>query len=258
MGNVVVLEQYQKRSQMKVSGFTFAHNAVSGGYPIVEAVLSVYPYVSEMVAVDIESTDNTRHVFEQLGCRILDGKLNGTDTVNDAFKLHTVCQGDFIIFFEADEVFDERLLDAVSWAIEQGHRDIAVHRIQVTQNFQRIKEYPIPVHRVFPNGGGSYVQHPTQLPDYSVYVIPPDNGYLWDVSNCFRDNWKQRKLNQAKLFGQSRSIYVPPHFTNHFEFWGNQEDEELAKDYWTETASPFDLPKVLKGLVGRAVYDPRL
>jgi len=43
---------------MKVSGFTFGHNLVEGGYPLVEALLSVYPYVSEMVAVDIESTDN--------------------------------------------------------------------------------------------------------------------------------------------------------------------------------------------------------
>ena len=100
---------------MKISGFTFAHNAISGGYPVVEAILSVYPYVSEMVAVDIESTDNTRHVFEQLGCKILDGKLNGTDTVNDAFKLHTACQGDLIIFFEADEVFAlSRLAPTVS------------------------------------------------------------------------------------------------------------------------------------------------
>jgi hypothetical protein len=243
---------------VKISGFTFGHNAIEGGYPIVEAILSVYPYVSEMVAVDIESTDNTRHVFEQLGCRILDSKLNGTDTVNDAFKLHTACQGDLIIFFEADEVYDERLLDAVSWAIEQGKKDIAVYRIQVTQNFQRIKEYPIPVHRVFPHGGGSYVQHPTRLPDYPVHVLPPSAGYLWGCSGVFRDNWKQRKANQAKLFGQSRPIYVPGHFTEHFEFWGNQEDEELAADYWEWTASPFDLPEVLKPLVGQVVYDPKI
>lgn len=243
---------------MKVSGFTFGFNLVSGGYPLVESILSVYPYVDEIVAVDIESTDNTRHVFEQLGCLILDGKLNGTDTVNDAFKLHTACQGDLIIFFEADEVFDDRLLDAVSWAIETGHRDIAVHRIQVTQNFQRCKEYPIPVHRIFPNGGGSYVQHPTRLPDYPIHIIPANAGYLWDVSSVFRDNWKQRKLNQVKLFGQPRNIYVPAHFTEHFEFWGNQEDEELAKDYWTATASPFALPEALRGLVGVTKYDPKI
>ena len=243
---------------MKISGFTFGHNLIEGGYVVCEAILTVWPFVSEIVAVDIESTDNTRHVFEQLGCRILDSKLNGTDTVNDAFKLHTACQGDLIIFFEADEVYDERLLDAVTWAIETSHRDIAVHRIQVTQNFQRIKEYPIPVHRIFPNGGGSYVQHPTRLPDYPVHIIPPTSGYLWDCSGVFRDNWKQRKLNQAKLFGQPRNIYVPGHFTEHFEFWGNQEDEELAKDYWLATASPLVLPEVLRGLVGVTKYDPHI
>jgi len=243
---------------MKVSGFTFAHNAIEGGYPIIESILSVYPYVSEMVAVDIESTDNTRHVFEQLGCHILDSKLNGTDTVNDAFKLHTACQGDIIIFFEADEVFDPELLDYVAYAIESGERNIAVERIQITQNFQRCKEYPILVHRIFPNGGGSYVEHPTKLPDYSVHKADDIGSYLWDVSNCFRDNWKQRKLNQAKLFGQPRNIYVPAHFTEHFEFWGNQEGEELAKDYWTLTSSPFALPEALRGLVGVTKYDPHI
>lgn len=241
---------------MKVSGFTFAHNAISGGYPVVESILSVYPYVDEIVAVDIESTDNTRHVFEQLGCLILDGKLNGTDTVNDAFKLHTACQGDLIISLEADEVFDDRLLDVVAWAIETGHKDIAVHRIQVTQNFQRVKEYPIPVHRVFPNGGGSYVQHPTRLPDYPVHIIPANAGYLWDVSNCFRDNWKHRKLNQAKLFGQPRNIYVPGHFTEPIEY--QNEDEMLVANYWTATASPFALPEMLRGLVGMTKYDPKI
>lgn len=241
---------------MKISGFTFAHSAIAGGYPIVEAILSVYPYVSEMVAVDIESTDNTRHVFEQLGCRILDSKLNGTDTVNDAFKLHTACQGDLIIFFEADEVYDERLLDAISWAIEMGKKDIAVHRIQVTQNFQRIRQYPIPVHRVFPNGGGSYVQHPTRLPDYLVHIMPPSTGYLWDVSNCFAGNWKQRKANQAKLFGQPRNLYVPEHFTEQIEY--QDEDEMLAEDYWTWKESPFNLPECLKPLVGQVVYDPKI
>lgn len=243
---------------MKISGFTFGHNLVEGGFAFVEAILSVYPYVSEMVSVDIESTDNTRHVFEQLGCRILDGKLNGTDTVNDAFKLHTACQGDLIIFFEADEVFDERPLDAISWAIDRGKRDIAVYRIQVTQNFQRIREYPIPVHRIFPNGGGSYVQHPTRLPDYPVHVLPPGAGYLWDCSNVFVGNWKTRKANQAKFFGQPRNIYVPGHFTEHFEFWSNQEDEELRADYWRWATSPFKLPDILRPLVGQAVYDPKI
>jgi len=244
---------------MKISAFTFAHNAIEGGYPLTQAIEATRPYVSEVVAIDIESTDDTRQVLTKLGCKVLDGKLNGTDTVNDAFKMHTACEGELIIFFEADEVFDDRLLGEVWWAIERGYKDIAVQRVQVTQNWQRIKEYPIPVHRIFPNGSYSYVKHPTQLPDYPVHVLSPNAGYLWDCSNCFRDNWKARKANQVKLFGQSRPIYVPAHFTEHFEFWSvGAEDEMLAQPFWELTASPFDLPDSLKQLVGVTKYSSKV
>ena len=241
---------------MKISGFTFAYNAIEGGYPIIESVRAVQPYVSEVVAVDIESTDNTRDALTRLGCRVIDGKLNGTDTVNDAFKLHTACEGDVIVFFEADEVFDDLLLQEIVRTIGLGLWDIAIQRLQVEQNFQRIKEYPIFVHRIFPNGKGSYIQHPTNIPDIPMNFIPGNFGYLWDCSNCFRDNWLQRKANQAKLFGQSRPIYVPTHFTEHFEFWRPQDEMDLlAQSHWLATETPLALPDILRPLLGKTHYE---
>ena len=221
-----------------------------------ESVSAVRPYVDEIIAVDIESTDRTREIFTKLGCKVLDGKLNGTDTVNDAFKLHTACEGDLIIFFEADEVYDEKLLSEIMWSIERGERNIAVHRIQVTQNFQRVKQWPIPVHRIFPNGGGSYVAHPTNLPDPKPFILPPDAGYLWDASNVFRDNWLQRKANQAKLFGLDRPIYVPEHFTEHFEFWGELDRQQFLKqEFWEWTETPLSIPAILRPLLGKTCYE---
>lgn len=244
---------------MKISGFTFAHNALDGGYPIVESINAVRPYVDEIVAIDIESTDRTREVLTKLGCKVLDGKLNGTDTVNDAFGLHAACEGDLIIFFEADEVYDDRLLSKVLWSIERGERDIAVYRLQVEQNFQRVKQWPIPVHRIFPNGGGSYMAHPTNLPEPKPFILPPNAGYLWDCSSCFRDTWLQRKQNQIKLFGQCRPIYVPEHFTEHFEFWSpEQELEFLQQEFWEWTATPLDIPDILKPLLGKTRYEAGL
>lgn len=242
---------------MKISGFTFAYNAIEGGYPIVEAVNAVWPYVDEIVAVDIGSTDRTREILDQLGCQVVEGWLNGNDTTGDAFKLHRVCKGEMIIFFEADEIYDDTLLRDATWAIERGHQDIAVWRIQLEQNFQRVKWYPIPVHRIFPNGGGSYFEHPTNLPDYPVFILPPNAGYLWDISNCFRDNWLARKQNQLKFFGQNRPLYVPGHFTGFHEFLNPQEELEfLRQPLWEWTETPLRIPPILRHLLGKTKYEP--
>jgi hypothetical protein len=241
---------------MKVSGFTFGYNLVSGGYPFVEAIKAVQPYVDEMVAVDIASTDNTRKIFSSLGCKVLDGKLCGTNTTSESFKLHVQCSGDVIIFFEADEVFDDRLLQTIRELIDKWNAtEIAVHRLQVTQNFQRCSWYPIPVYRVFKNGDMSYCEHPTNLPNKFVDILGPQYGYLWDCSNIFRDNWKQRKENQVKLFGNRNLYYVPEHFRELSEFQNEEEEKEyLSKPHWTWKETPFDIPKILKHLVGKTIY----
>ena len=51
---------------MKVSGFTFVHNALAGGYPVAEAIAAVKPHVDEVVAVDMGSDDGTREVLDRL------------------------------------------------------------------------------------------------------------------------------------------------------------------------------------------------
>lgn len=33
---------------MKISGFTFVHNGITGGYPFAEAISAVKPYVDEL------------------------------------------------------------------------------------------------------------------------------------------------------------------------------------------------------------------
>src|SRR3990167_7624644 len=172
---------------MKISGFTFGHNLIRGGYTFVEAITAVRPYVDEIVAVDIESDDGTERLLPKLCNRVLTSAWDGRDTTPRAFLKHVECEGDIIIFFEADEVYDDLLLREAIWAIERGHFSLAVWRLQISQNFQRIRQYPIPVHRIFPKGGGTYHIHPTNLPDsrYEITTIPQSAGYLWDISNCF-------------------------------------------------------------------------
>lgn len=241
---------------MKISSFTFGHNLIEGGYPVVQAVEAIRPYVDEVLAVDVGSTDNTRHVLSRICDRVIDGPAwQGRDIQHQVFELHTLCKGDIIIMFEADEVYEDGLLSAILWALERGYADIGVWRIQIEQNFQRVREYPRPVHRVFPKGRGSYREHPTNVPDY-VHVLPPENGYLWDCSNCYKENWRQRKHNQAKVWGEPRYLMTAKHFAEPNEITETEELMRLDEPHWAFAQTPLAIPSILKMQVGRTRYDP--
>lgn len=243
---------------MKISAFTFGFNLIEGGYPVQEAVTAVRPYVDEVVAVDCQSTDNTRHVLRRICHKVIDGPTwEGRDIQHQVFELHRECKGDVIIMFEADEVYEDGLLGEVGWAIERGHADIGVWRIQVEQNFQRVRGYPMPVHRVFPRGRGSYREHPTNVPDY-VAMLPPNAGFLWDCSNCFKENYYTRKQNQAKVWGEPRSLMVARHFTEPNEIDRVEEENRLNEAHWLWTETPLRIPPILRPLVGQTKYNPRI
>lgn len=242
---------------MKVSGFSFVHNALTGGLPIIEAVEAIRDYVDDITIVDMQSTDQTPQILRKLGVRVVESPWpwgdNPRDTLHIAFQKHIACGGEVIIFFEADEVYEDRLLQAIRWQIERGQRDIAVWRLQLEANFQRCRWYPVPVHRVFPKGGGSYIEHPTHCPDHA-HILPPAAGFLWDISNCFRDNWFGRKHNQSEIFGEPRSLMVPEHFTEPVEISMVEEEVRLGEAYWQWTETPFAIPNVLRPLVGVTNY----
>jgi hypothetical protein len=236
---------------MKLSAFTFGYNLIEGGYPIVQAVEAIRPYVDEVVAVDCQSTDDTRRVLTAICHKVIDGPTwEGRDIQHQVFELHRQCAGDIIILFEADEVYDETLLSEIHWAIEKGHTDIGVYRIQVEQNFQRVREYPTPCYRVFPKGGGNYQNHPTQCLD-NTYVLPPTAGYLWDCSNCFPHSWYNRQLGQARVWGNSHSYAVATHFT---ELNQMPVDGFFDQPHWEFTSTPLSIPAVLKPLLGMTKY----
>jgi hypothetical protein len=242
---------------MKISAFTFIHNGLSGGFPFVEAIEAVRPYVDEIVAVDIASNDGTERILPQVCNQVLSSTWDGRDTTPRAFLKHVECAGDIIIFFEADEVYDDRLLGEILWAIEKGHNNLAVWRVQVEQNFQRIREYPRLVHRVFPKGAGTYHIHPTNLPNdprYDIYHLPPTAGYLWDCCNNFRDNWLPRKQQQADIWGEPRHLMVAGHFTEPNEISEIEEIDRLQSTHWLSSYTPLAIPAVLRPLLGMTKY----
>lgn len=246
---------------MKISAFSFGHNLIEGGYPIREAVNAVRPFVDEVVVADLESTDGTRQVLEKLGVRILKGKWGNKagETLKEAHALHVQCDGDIILAHEADEVFDPHLASWACFAVRNGQigADVRFWRIQVSQNFQRVRWWPHPVHRMFPKG--SVVKDGETTDRNEGFVVPQEHGYLWDVTNCFRDNWMGRVRNQAELWDEEPTHrMVPRHFMQVPVLHEAEALRELEDERWTWKVSPFALPDILKSLVGRTKYDGTL
>ena len=166
--------------------------------------------------------------------------------------MHTLCKGDIIVHFEADEVFEKRIL--LSAIHEYDHFEYkAFWRLQVEQNFQRIRWYPELVTRVFPKGKATKEGHTIKETEYTV-AIP--FGFLWDVTNCFRDQWIARCEQQARLWGtEPKYRMVGLHANSGLEeLTREQAEERLKEPHWTWTSSPLDLPDILKPLVGVTKY----
>jgi len=252
---------------MNVSAFTFLHNGVAGGYPFVEAINIVGIFVDEVVVVDMQSTDETRQVLEKLGVRVIDGKWTpgaAGECLRENHAMHEWCSYDVIWHFEADEVFSDTLARSVAGKILQdGISQLAVYRLQVEQNFQRCRWYPELVHRVFFKGtaqksGHTTVQHQQDL--LNIEVVPPEHGFLWDITNCFRDDWMTRAKQQGELWGEKpRYRFVPYHFTRApAEAHEDVVSHFLEEPHWTWQRSPFNLPPNLRCLVGATSYREHL
>jgi len=239
-----------------VSAFTFVHNSLLGGYPVAEAIAAVRPFVDEVVAVDMASTDGTRALLERHADEVYESPWDCEGKPMDrAFLLHVRCAGDTILMFEADEIFDPRLAETCCRMARQGPLDLRVWRVQVSQNGQRLAWAPHPVHRVFPRGVGTYLENPVVAPD-NIPVVPPEHGYLWDLTAWFRDCWRDRRRAHSEVWGRQRNVMPREHFLQSAELDDAGMEAALAEPHWEAKASPFALPDVVKLLVGMTRYEP--
>jgi hypothetical protein len=101
---------------VRISGFSFARNAVVLDYPLREALLSALPVVDELVVVIApgDPADDTRGLVESIG----DPRIRIIDAIWDESRLHLAysdltnvaleaCDGDWCLYLQADEVLHE-------------------------------------------------------------------------------------------------------------------------------------------------------
>jgi len=120
---------------MKISGFTIVKNGALMGYPFIESIKSCLPLVDEMIVGVGKSEDNSRELVEAIG----DPKIRIIDTVWDPSKTEggrllsektnevlDLCQNDWCLYIQADEVLHEQDIAAIRQQVERFANDPGV------------------------------------------------------------------------------------------------------------------------------------
>ena len=125
-------------SNMTISGFTMVRNADNYYFPIEESIRSILPIVDEFIVAlgDNAEDDRTREKIESIGSdkikiydrvwseqEFVDGKIFANETT---FALDQ-CSGDWCFYLQADEVVNEKDLDAIVATCEKYQNDSNVH-----------------------------------------------------------------------------------------------------------------------------------
>lgn len=109
---------------MRISGFSFAKNAVKLYFPIKQAVASILPLVDEFVVAvgDCDADDRTREVLLELNSpklRIIDTRWDldayprGMENAHQTDLAKAACTGDWLFYLQADEVIHEKYLPVI-------------------------------------------------------------------------------------------------------------------------------------------------
>ncbi|MDI6767632.1 MAG: glycosyltransferase family 2 protein [Bacteroidota bacterium] len=107
---------------MKISGFTFARDAVRFGYPIVESIQSMLPICDEVVVAVGNSNDGTLKLIQNIGSEkiriietVWDERLRegGRILAQQTNIALSHCRYDWCLYLQADEVLHEQFYSNV-------------------------------------------------------------------------------------------------------------------------------------------------
>lgn len=259
----------------QVSAVTFIKDTFVGAFCLFESMASLLPYVDEMIILDLGSTDGTQDALRAISTvnpkvMTLTSKFTRIDAsafADAANEAVAHAKFDNVLFWQADEIWHEQLLARMAEYFQAGKYDLSFWRYQLRDNFQRMKWFPHPVHRVGPKSNFNFVNDGMntdrtwsaelcsifdggwftkwgQMPELEI----PVKDMILDVSlvGAFRDNIPGRRRLHAPMWHEEpkiENISIPE--------WVVQAN---ANPDWTKTESPFALPKIMRRHVGRTVY----
>ncbi len=284
-----------------VSACVFIRNNFDGAFCLFESIVSILPFVSEFVIMDLGSDDGTLETLREITEANSKFKLIIKDKFphNDASvfadlanELIDFCQYDNVLYYQADEIWHQDLLKQMEKRFIQGEFDLSFWRVQFKANFQSLKWFPHIVHRVGPKNNFNFVgdgMNSDRYMDAKFCYEDYNAGWFsrWGTEFDFDGNAISGKMQNDTPYkmpihemitdvslvgGFLENIVIRKGL--HLPFWneGNVPqirdidndhilmdaplwmDKQRKNLQWSLRVSPFNLPKILKGLVGETKY----
>lgn len=264
-----------------LSACVFIRDCFRGAFCVFESIAALLPFADEFVVMDLGSTDGTLGVLQEITEAnpkfklILRDRFPETDAgvfASLANELIDFCRYDRVLYYQADEIWHEDLLRLMEQKFQAGRFDLSFWRIQYRDNFQKVKWFPHIVHRVGAKDNFNFVGDGMNTDRYmaaelcSSYdggwftrwgglgqegVKPYVHEMITDISlvGGFRDNIVERRALHAPFWHEEPHIEGKP-----ASQW--KADAEANPD-WTNLASPYNLPWVLRWHIGRTRYELR-
>ena len=264
-----------------ISACCFIRNTFRGAFMLPETMAQFLPLVDEMVIMDLGSDDDTiEFLYEVSGSNpkvkvILEQEFPFTDAnvfATLANELVRWCRYDNVLYWQADEVWHEDLLELMANRFELGLFDLSFWRIQFRENFQVVKWFPHLVHRVGQKG------------KFEFNGDGMNTTRTWDAKICsnyggeYFPQWGEMGQDGIKPYTNEMATDVslvggfleniPERRAMHAPFWHETIDiEGVSQDIWMERErqnpnwykkeSPFNLPAILKYHLGKVRYELR-
>ena len=281
----------------KISACVFIRDNDDCGFCLWESMANLIPLVEEYVVMDFGSTDGTLDILKDLASknqkiRILERQLQPEEIDAKIFatmanELVSACRHDLVLYHQADEIWHENLirifqaqLPGIYEIVDGGaaFKGLSFWRYQLRNNFQRIKWMPHVVNRLdlktrfnfvgdgmntdrvwdpplcgsfdggwFPRWGKEFESDPTELPTHEMIL---------DVSSIggFLENIVLKRQKHGPFWREDPNRINLPEGNVDIKEWHDAEQKNLE---WTKTISPFNLPAIMHGLVGKTKYEVR-
>lgn len=266
---------------LKVSGATFIRNTFEGAFCLFESMASVLPLVDDMTILDLGSNDGTYEMLVEIAAanpsicvvRSHFSKIDAgafADIANDCVASWKHDQG---IFWQADEICHQNLIRMLRERLDNGQFDMVLWRYQLKENFQLMRWPPHPVHRIGTKGKFNFVNdgmntdrsfEPPVCSNYDMgwfirwgdefkgrYPELPTHEMVMDVSAAggFLDNIIGKRTLHAPMWHERPNVDQTP-----VQQWVMRE---RANPNWTKKDTPFDIPQIMRGHLGKTRYELR-